>query len=354
MMKSFIGIALILIVGLAVSIWIGFHAKMSEGTLPYDDDQKGIKDQVVIKFSHVVAENTPKGLAAQRFAKRVNEKSGGQIKIEVIPNGGLYSDQEELEALQRGDVQMIAPATTKLSSFSPKWQVLDLPYAMPTSESIIKALNGNIGNTLLQSLEEKNMKGLTLWINGFKQITTNDGPVVHPDDLKGQNLRIMPSTVLQNQFDEVGAKAVGLDFNDTYRLLESGELNGEENTISNIYSKKFFDVQSHLTISNHGFLGYAVIMNGEYWKNLSSKQQNIISEALNESTSWNQTQSFAMNEEQLALIEKNSSIDIHYLTKEEKREWANRWETVYRDFKSEIGEDLLSKMLKLRDSYKDF
>ncbi len=353
-MKSFIGIALILIAGLAVSIWIGFHTKMAEGTLPYDDDQKGIQDQVVIKFSHVVAENTPKGLAAQRFANRVYEKSDGQIKIEVIPNGGLYSDQEELEALQRGDVQMIAPATTKLSTFSRKWQVLDLPYAMPTRESIIKALNGDIGNTLLQSLEEKNMKGLTLWINGFKQITTNDGPVVHPDDLKGQNLRIMPSSVLENQFDQVGAKAVGLDFNDTYRLLESGELNGEENTISNIYSKKFFDVQSHLTISNHGFLGYAVIMNDEFWSNLTKKQQRIITEALDEATSWNQTQSFAMNQEQLALIERNSSIDIHYLTKEEKREWAKIWEPVYREFKSEIGEDLLSKMIKLRNSYKDF
>ncbi|MDM5317383.1 DctP family TRAP transporter solute-binding subunit [Fictibacillus sp. b24] len=353
-MKAFMGIVLILLAGLGASVWIGFHTKLSEGKLPYDDDQKGISEQVVIKFSHVVAENTPKGLAAQRFAQRVNEKSAGKIKIEVIPNGGLYSDQEELEALQRGDVQMIAPATTKLSSFSSKWQVLDLPYMMPTRDSIIEALNGEIGETLLGSLEERNMKGLALWTNGFKQITTNDGPIVQPSDLKGQRLRIMPSPVLERQFELVGAKAIGLDFNETYRLLESRELNGEENTISNIYSKKFFDVQSDLTISNHGFLGYAVIMNEDFWAKLTNDQQTIISEALDETTRWNQTQSFKMNDEQLSLIKDNSSIDIHYLTNEEKREWAKRWQPLYREFEEEIGKELLSKMIKLRNTNKDF
>lgn len=354
MMKALMGIVLILLAGLAASIWIGFHTKLSEGTLPYDDDQTGISEQIVIKFSHVVAENTPKGLAAQRFAERVNKASDGKIKIEVIPNGGLYSDQEELEALKRGDVQMIAPATTKLSSFSSKWQVLDLPYMMPTRDSIIEAVNGEIGETLLHSLEENNLKGLSLWTNGFKQLTTNDGPVVQPSDLKGQHLRIMPSPVLEKQFEFVGAKAVGLDFNETYRLLESGKLNGEENTISNIYSKKFFDVQSNLTISNHGFLGYAVIMNEDFWSKLTNEQQTTISEVLEETTRWNQEQSFEMNDEQLSLIEKNSSIDIHYLTKEEKRKWFDRWQPVYREFEEEIGKELMSKMIQLRNSHKDF
>jgi C4-dicarboxylate-binding protein DctP len=353
-MKAFLGVALLLVTGLAVSGWIGFHTKFLEDTLPHDDDQKGIKEQVVIKFSHVVAENTPKGLAAQRFAKLVDKKSEGRIKVEVIPNGGLYSDQEELEALQQGDVQMIAPATTKLSTFSPKFQVLDLPYAMPTHDSIIEALNGDIGKTLLQSIEKSNMKGLTFWTNGFKQITTNDGPIKKPSDLQGQTLRIMPSPVLEKQFQLMGAEAVGLDFNETYRLLESGELNGEENTISNIYSKKFFDVQSHLTISNHGFLGYAVIMNEDFWKKLSVDQQKIISEALIETTHWNQTHSFKMNEEQLGSIEKQSGIEIYHLTDEEKRKWADQWETVYEEFEEEIGKDLMKEMKQLRTEHSNF
>jgi C4-dicarboxylate-binding protein DctP len=353
-MRAFTGIAVLLLAGLAASVWIGFHAKFSEGNLPYDDDQSGIKDQVVIKFSHVVAENTPKGRAAQRFAKRVDEKSNGRIKVEVIPNGGLYSDREELEALQRGDVQMIAPATTKLSSYSSKWQVLDLPYSMPSRESIIEALNGEIGKTLLGSLEKNNLKGLTLWTNGLKQITSNDGPVVHPSDLLGQTIRIMPSPVLEKQFQRAGAKAVRLDFNETYRLLESGELNGEENTISNIYSKKFFDVQSNLTISDHGFLGYAVIMSRDFWLTLTDEEQSIISEALDETTKWNQMQSFKMNDEQLSLIEKNSTIEIHRLSDEEKREWAKRWEPVYREFEDVIGKDLMTKIIKLRDKYREF
>lgn len=353
-MKAFLSIAFLLFAGLAVSIWIGFHTKFSENSLPFDDDQKGIKEQIVIKFSHVVAENTPKGLAAQRFAKLVDQKSDGRIKVEVIPNGGLYSDQEELEALEYGDVQMIAPATTKLSTFSPKFQVLDLPYAMPTRESIIQVLNGDIGKTLLQSIEKGNMKGLTFWTNGFKQITTNDGPVKQPSDLKGQTLRIMPSPVLEKQFQGVNAKAVGLDFNETYRLLESGELNGEENTISNIYSKKFFDVQSHLTISNHGFLGYTVIMNKDFWKKLSEEQQKIINESLKETTQWNQTRSFDMNEEQLRSIQKQSGIEIYHLTDEEKRKWAEHWEPVWKEFEEEIGTELMRKMKNARKEHSDF
>jgi C4-dicarboxylate-binding protein DctP len=353
-MKAFLSIAFLLFAGLAVSIWIGFHTKFSENSLPFDDDQKGIKEQIVIKFSHVVAENTPKGLAAQRFAKLVDQKSDGRIKVEVIPNGGLYSDQEELEALEYGDVQMIAPATTKLSTFSPKFQVLDLPYAMPTRESIIQVLNGDIGKTLLQSIEKGNMKGLTFWTNGFKQITTNDGPVKQPSDLKGQTLRIMPSPVLEKQFQGVNAKAVGLDFNETYRLLESGELNGEENTISNIYSKKFFDVQSHLTISNHGFLGYTVIMNKDFWKKLSEEQQKIINESLKETTQWNQTRSFDMNEEQLRSIQKQSGIEIYHLTDEEKRKWAEQWEPVWKEFEEEIGTELMRKMKNARREHSDF
>jgi C4-dicarboxylate-binding protein DctP len=352
-MKAFLSVALLLFVGLTVSIWIGFHTKFSEDTLPFDDDQKGIKDQVVIKFSHVVAENTPKGLAAQRFAKLVDAKSDGRIKVEVIPNGGLYSDQEELEALERGDVQMIAPATTKLSTFSPKFQVLDLPYAMPTRESIIEVLNGDIGKTLLQSIEKGNMKGLTFWTNGFKQITTNEGPLLQPSDLNGQTFRIMPSPVLERQFQLLDAKAVGLDFNETYRLLESGELNGEENTISNIYSKKFFDVQSHLTISNHGFLGYAVIMNEDFWNGFTKGQQNILSESLKETTMWNQTHSFEMNEEQLSLIEQQSGIEIYHLTKEEKRKWAAYFEPVYKAFEEEIGTELVEQLKKVRAKHSD-
>ncbi|MCM3718989.1 DctP family TRAP transporter solute-binding subunit [Fictibacillus phosphorivorans] len=352
-MKAFLSVALLLCVGLAVSVWIGFHSRFSEGTLPFDDDQKGIKDQVVIKFSHVVAENTPKGLAAQRFAKLVNEKSEGKIKVEVVPNGGLYSDQEELEALKRGDIQMIAPATTKLSTFSPKFQVLDLPYAMPTRESMIEVLNGDIGKTLLQSLTNSNMKGLTFWTNGFKQITTNDGPLKSPSDLKGQTFRIMPSPLLEKQFQLLNAKAVGLDFNETYRLLESGELNGEENTISNIYSKKFFDVQSHLTVSDHGFLGYAVIMNEDFWNGLSKSQQQILKESLQETTTWNQTYSFEMNDEQLRLIEKQSEIEIYHLTKEEKRKWADFFEPVYKAFDEEIGTELIEQIKKVRANHSE-
>lgn len=318
-MKSLLACLALMIAGIATALFIGFHDHTGSEEIVYDDDQEGLQDQIVFTFSHVVAENTPKGLAANKFAELVNEKSGGKIKIEVFPNGSLYSDIEEIEALQNGDVQFIAPSTSKLGMLSSEWGVLDLPYAFTNYDAVKKGLNGSIGTQLFDSLKKNQLKGLAYWTNGFKQITTNQGPVRDPDDLKGQDLRIMQSDVIEDQFKLLGATPHQESFNSTFQLLENNIVDGEENTISNIYSKKFYNVQDYLTISSHGYLGYAVMTEEHFWNAQTSETRRILTEAMKETTEWNETYAEEMNKEQLEEIKKNSSIKIYELSDKEKK-----------------------------------
>ncbi|MEC0533297.1 C4-dicarboxylate TRAP transporter substrate-binding protein DctB [Bacillus spizizenii] len=348
-MKSLLACLALMIAGIATALFIGFHDHTGSEEIVYDDDQEGLQDQIVFTFSHVVAENTPKGLAANKFAELVNEKSGGKIKIEVFPNGSLYSDIEEIEALQNGDVQFIAPSTSKLGMLSSEWGVLDLPYAFTNYDAVKKGLNGSIGTQLFDSLKKNQLKGLAYWTNGFKQITTNQGPVKDPDDLKGQDLRIMQSDVIEDQFKLLGATPHQESFNSTFQLLENNIVDGEENTISNIYSKKFYNVQDYLTISSHGYLGYAVMTEEHFWNAQTSETRHILTEAMKETTEWNETYAEEMNKEQLEEIKKNSSIKIYELSDKEKKEWMKRLDPVYRQYEPIFGRKLIRELLELRE-----
>lgn len=347
-MKSYVLLAGMV---LLLAAFFGYRSFFPGEEIPYDDDQEGLKDQIVFKFSHVVAENTPKGLAAQRFAELVAEKSDGHIKIEVFPNGSLYSDIEEINALKEGQVHFIAPSTSKLGMLSPKWAVLDLPFAFPSRKAALEGLYGDIGEQLLDSLQGDGIKGLAHWPNGFKQLTTNKGPIQKPEDLKGQSFRIMQSDVISAQFSRLKAKAIQDSFNSTYKLLEEGEVDGEENTVSNIYSKKFYNLQKHMTISNHGYLGYAVMMSGKVWNEQSEETKKILLEAMEETTEWNSRMAFDMNEDLLEKIRQNSSIQIHELTPEEKQEWQAVLDPIYEDFSQDIGKNLVEEIKELRGKY---
>ncbi|UZJ76930.1 DctP family TRAP transporter solute-binding subunit [Fictibacillus sp. KU28468] len=350
-MKQIIGILIFLVTGLLLSFYIGFHFNSEEQDLAFDDEQSGIRKQIVIKFSHVVAENTPKGLAAQKFADLVDQKSNHRVKVEVFPNGSLYSDKEELEALKDGRVQMIAPATSKLGGVSSKWQVLDLPFAFPTETAINDGLNGDIGKSLLASLNSQKIKGLGFWVNGLKQITNKSHAVIQPNDFKGEKFRIMSSNVLKKQFELLGGQSKPMDFNETYRNLESGNVSGEENTISNIYSKKYYRVQDYMTISNHGFLGYAILMNEDYWHSLPAKVRLIIQDSINETVKWNQDHYRSMNKEQLNLIKKESNIQIHELTSKEKIEWIEKLNPIYKQYEPIAGRKLISEIKNIQRKY---
>lgn len=350
MKKSSIAV-LFLSISIVLVVYLGYQNLFPQAEPPYDDDQEGLNGQLIFKFSHVVAENTPKGQAAVKFAELVDEKSKGTIQIVVFPNGSLYSDIEEINALKDEQVHMIAPSTSKLDMLSPEWGVLDLPFAFSEYDAITEGVHGPIGEKLLQSLQKEGIKGLAHWPNGFKQITTNKGPVISPEDLAGQNFRIMQSKIIQAQFGMLGAIAQQESFNSTFKLIEEGKVDGEENTISNIYSRKFYTVQKHMTITNHGYLGYAVMMNQDVWDRQSNKTQQILLEAMEETTAWNDENAQKLNEEQLALIKENSSIEIHELSQAEQRQWMERLEPLYEEYEEIIGQELMEELQELKKRY---
>jgi tripartite ATP-independent transporter DctP family solute receptor len=349
--KSFLGVAVIVVLGLAAAITIGFYPSFVQTPVVYDDEQLGFDVQTVIKFSHVVAENTPKGLAAQEFARLVQEKTEGRVKVEVYPNSVLYSEPDEIEALQQGNVQMIAPSFPNMSELLPSWMVLDLPYAFLTHEAAKEAFEGKIGTRLFEQLEQVNMVGLAYWNNGFKQLTSNKGPILHPADLKGQHLRTMRSSLLDAEFQMLGARTTQMPFNLVYHGLESGAVDGEENSISNIYSKKLFQVQKYMTLTNHGYLGYAVLMNRTFWQKLPSDIQVQIQQAMKETTAWANTNAVLMNDEQLEKMKQESRLQINTLTGEQLTEWTRAWGPVYPQYESVIGKELMDEIRRLQKKY---
>ena len=248
--------------------------------LPNDDEQIGLNDQVIINFSHVVAESTPKGLAAMKFAELIEEKSNGEMIVQIYPNGILYNDDNELAALREGDIQMIAPTISKMTEDLPSWQVLDLPFLFENNEQVYQALHGELSEKLLQELNSINVHGLTFWHNGFKQMASNATPLLQVEDFKDLSIRSMPSEILKEQFTLLNAKPVVTTFNDLYEASQNNQVLAQENTISNIYSKGYYSLQPNITLSNHGILAYALMMNEDFWESLNEKQQQIIEEAL--------------------------------------------------------------------------
>ncbi|WNQ10878.1 DctP family TRAP transporter solute-binding subunit [Paenibacillus aurantius] len=349
-MKSIVSLILFLAIGLAAALFAGFRPDLYSAPAPHDDEQQGLADRIIIKFSISVAENTPKGLAALKFAQLAKEKTDGRVEVQTFPNGTLYSDTEEIQAMMKGDLQMIAPAFSYLSNILPAWYAMDLPFALPNREAVEEAFNGEIGKLLFRTLESRDMKGMAFWSNGFKQIT---GPreLIRPEDFNGLRIRIIPSRVLEAEYQLLGAKTTPLNFNEVYRNLESGGVNGQENTFSNIYTKRLYQVQSHMTISNHGYLGYAVIINRPFWNKLPADIQEKLAEAMDETTRWMTANSDAMNAAQLEQMKAISNMQIHELTSEERREWIRVLEPVYERFRKEIGGDLTDRMLELRDKY---
>lgn len=346
-MRTFFGISIFLIVGLAAALWVGFRPDWP-GTLPWDDEQTGLNERIVMKFSHVVAENTPKGLAAEHFARLVKERSNDKVEIQVFPNAQLYSEKDEAEALQRGDIHLIAPTFSNMSKIDSAWLVMDLPYVFADQAAVDAALQGKIGQRLFQRLEQNDMEGLAFWNNGFKQMTSNRGPLLTPEDFQGQTFRIMPSAVLEAQFRHMGATTITAPFNEVYQLLHDGKADGQENTISNIFSKRVYQVQNYLTLSDHGYLGYSVVANRSFWLALPEDIRYILTEALKETGEWMSAEMERVHKEQLAQLEAMGGIQIHRLTEKEKEAWRASLQGVYDQFRSDIGAEMADEVERIQ------
>jgi tripartite ATP-independent transporter DctP family solute receptor len=352
-MKAFLGIGLFVVLGLAAAVMVGFYHRLSADPVAFDDEQSGLGRNTIIKFSYSVAENTPKGQAALRFAKLVEEKTKQSVKVELFPNGTLYNETDEIEALQNGSVQMIAPSFSNISEIDPSWMIFDLPFAFPSDEAVNEATQGDIGKRLFASLASRRIVGLAFWNNGFRQITSNKGPIIRPSDLKGLKFRIQPSRVIEDQYRLFDAKTFPLPFNQIYRSLENGTVDGEENSISNIYSKKLYQVQKYMTVTNHSYLGYAVLINKTFWDKLSPDMQKSIREAMDETTAWANRNAILVNQSQWEDMQTGSNIQIYRLSKAERDEWKRALLPVANLYKNEIGRPFMLDLEKIREQYAD-
>ncbi|XEC93330.1 DctP family TRAP transporter solute-binding subunit [Paenibacillus tarimensis] len=342
-MRTSIGVGLFILFGLFTAFIIGFRPDFN-GSLPIDEEQEGLTDRIVIKFSHVVAGDTPKGLAAAYFAERVRELSGDSIEIQVFPNAILHTEKTEIAALQHGEIQMIAPSFSNLNVIDPVWYVMDMPFAFRDQKDVDSALQGYVGRTLSESLHRHGMEAVAFWANGFKQMISSKGPLRVPDDFQNQTFRIQPSQLLESQFQALGAGTVRIPFNEVYGNLARGTADGLENTISNIVSKGLYRVQKYMTISNHGYLGYAVIVNGQFWDGLSEEHQQQLQQAFEDTTEWINRKTAAMDERQLSIVEKSGRVAIHYLTEEERALWVERFKPLYAQYEKTIGRELMAEI----------
>jgi C4-dicarboxylate-binding protein DctP len=301
---------------------------------------------IIIKFSHVVAADTPKGKAADKFAELAAKYTNGRVKVEVYPNSTLYKDKEELEALQLGAVQMLAPSNSKFGPIGIKeFEVFDLPYILPDLASLRKVTDGPLGAKLLKLLEPNGMIGLAYWDNGFKQMSANK-KLITPADYKGLKFRIQSSKVLEAQFRALGAIPQVMAFSDVYQALQTGVVDGQENTWSNIYTQKMHEVQKYMTVTNHGYIGYVVVVNKKFWDGLPPDIRDELSKAMKEATDYGNSQSAQDNDEALQKIKDSGKSEIITLTPEQNEAMRKAMMPVYKDVASRVGQPLIDEFLK--------
>jgi len=302
-------------------------------------------DPVTIKFSHVVAENTPKGQMANKFKDLVAERLAGKVQVEVFPNSQLFGDNKVLEAMLLGDVQMAAPALSKFSRYTKKLQIFDLPFLFKDMATVEKFQKSDKGNELLASLQKKGLVGLGYLHNGLKQLSSSK-PLTVPADAKGLKFRIMSSDVLAAQFKAIKATPLKKPFSEVFTLLQTKAIDGQENTWSNIYSKKFFEVQPYITESNHGVLDYMVVTSKEFWTSLDKDVQVEVKKALDEAISFGNTIAA-----QKALDDRKKIIDskrskLIELSDAERSQWIDAMKPVWEEFEKQIGKDMIDAAYK--------
>ena len=301
---------------------------------------------IVIKFSHVVASDTPKGHAAERFKELAEKNTKGRVKVELYPNSQLYKDKEELEALQLGAVQMLAPSLAKFGPLGVKeYEVFDLPFIFPSKAALYKVTEGPVGKDMLKRLEPKGIIGLAFWDNGFKVMSANK-PLHVPADFKGMKMRIQSSKVLDAQMRALGANPQVMAFSEVYQALQTGVVDGTENPPSNVYSQKMHEVQSHLTVSNHGYLGYVVVVNKKFWDGLPADIRTTLDGAMKESTKYANEIAQKENDEAMANIKKAGKTKVYELTAAEQAEWQKALMPVQKDMEGRIGKDLIDAINK--------
>ena len=305
---------------------------------------------IVIKFSHVVAADTPKGKAAEKFKQLAEQRTYGRVKVEVFPNSQLFKDGEEMEALQLGSVQMLAPSLSKFGPLGlPAFELFDLPYIFPNREILHRVTEGEIGAKLFQSLEAKGIVGLAYWDNGFKVMSANK-PLHMPADYKGLKMRIKSSKVLDAQMRALGVQPQVMAFSEVYQALQTGVVDGTENSLPNFYTQKFYEVQKFVPLTYHGYDGYAVIVNKKFWDGIPSDLRLTLMKAMRDATDFENQLSLQENNEDVAKIKATGTVQVYELTDAEKAALRAALMPVHKEMEGRIGKTWIDAVYKVAAS----
>jgi C4-dicarboxylate-binding protein DctP len=306
----------------------------------------GASPPIVIKFSHVVAVSTPKGKGAEYFKKLTEERTHGRVRVEVYPNSSLLSDGEEMEALQLGTVQMLAPSVSKFGPIGvSEFEVFDLPYIFESYADLHRVCEGPVGHLLFEKLASKGITGLAYWDNGFKDMSA-DRPLHYPDDMKGLRMRIQPSRVLDSQMRALGAIPQVMALTEVLPALQKRVVDSVENPPSNFYTQRMYEFQKYLTLTDHGVIEYAVIVNKRFWDSLPADVRDILELAMKDATRYANDIAKKENDDALAAIRASGKTQVISLTAREREAWKRALMPVHKANESRIGRDLLEAVYR--------
>lgn len=297
---------------------------------------------ILIKFPHVTSPITPKGLAAERFKELVEERLAGRVTVEVYPSGQLMNDDDSIEALAFGEVQMIATSLSKFDRLTNKYQVFDLPFLFPDLNAVETFQSGPAREMLLSAMSTHGLKGVGFWHNGMKHFT-GPVPLNKPQSAEGLKFRIMESDVLQAQILQIGGSPQKMAFVEVYQALQTGAVDAQENTWSNIYSSKFYEVQKYLTFTNHGYVGYLIAVNESFWNDLPADIRTELEAIIDEVSDWANQRAKEINEQALEKIVASGNSEVIYLTDEELKTWQQTMRPVWDAFTDKIGAEMIAE-----------
>lgn len=303
------------------------------------------QNPIVIKFSHVVAESTPKGQGALKFKEVAEQLLPGKVDVQVFPNSQLFGDAKEMEALLLGDVHIIAPSLSKFDRYTKKIQIFDLPFLFDDMDAVDRFQQSDAGKSLLDSMQNRGLQGLAYWHNGMKQLSTNKDELTRPEHVKGLKFRIQASDVLEEQFRALGANPQKLAFAEVYQALQTGVVDGQENTWSNIYSQKFHEVQKTIANTNHGVIDYMVVTNAQWWEGLPEDVRTGLQQAMEEATKHANGLAAELNERDRKRILEENKARVQELSREDIAAWRKAMEPVWAKFEGDIGADLIQAAL---------
>ena len=344
-MKKWLLLSMLSIMVLTLAACGGDDSKSSGSSDEYTADKP-----MVIKFSHVTSIESVKGKAANEFARLVDEKTEGRVKVEVYPSSQLYGDNDELDALVSGNVHMIAPSVTKMVKIDPRWQYVDMPFLFENDEHVQAFFKSEVAQTILNSdqLASNDIMGISFWGNGFKHFSNNKRPLVDVADFKGLKFRAQAGKVLESQFHALDAGSATIAFGETYAALQQGTVDGQENTFNNFDTQKYQEVQKYLTTTAHGRLDYAIFVNKPFWDSIPEDLLGPVEEALEEATVLANELAAEENAKSFENIKNSGTVEVYEMTQEERDALKEALQQVYTEFSEVITTDLIEGIEALK------